>query len=123
MLLAYTADGAIVATSGTNSAYPNGPDNATGWLTAIGQSLGAVQVLRLHDSHEAELVDLVLQGRAKVRNGRIVEFDPPPVTPPSTDPSTPDVDVVAQIAALQAWAKDIQSQVDAATEILMGGLA
>ncbi len=47
-------------------------------------------------------------------------------SPPNQDdqPDSPTpVDVVSQIAALQAWAKDIQNQVDAATEILMGGLA
>ena len=42
---------------------------------------------------------------------------------PSPDPGNEPVDVLAQIAALQSWARDIQNQVDAATEIIMGGMA
>lgn len=122
MLIAYDTTGTIVATSGTNSVYPDGPADAPAWLLAIGRSLDAVQVMRLNDQRDAELVDLVLQGTAKIRNGRIIEVDKPPVTSPPVDPA-PEVDVIAQIAALQAWAKDIQNQVDATTEILMGGLA
>lgn len=124
MLIAYDTAGSIVATSGTNSAYPDGPDDATGWLTAVGQSLSAVQVLRLHDSREAELVDLVLQGRAKVRNGRIVEVEaaPPTSQPPTTPPQQPSIDdLLAQIQTLQAQQAALQEQSDQLT-MIVGGL-
>lgn len=39
-----------------------------------------------------------------------------------SDPPPDPVDVLAQLAALQDWAAAIQLQVDAATEILMGGV-
>lgn len=122
MLLAYTPDGTIVTSSGTNSAWPEGPQDAETWLQNVTTTAGA-KWLRLHDEDDADLVQAVLGARAVVNNGRVIATAGPPIPPDPTIPVPPSADVLAaQIVALQEWAAQVQAQVDAATEILMGGL-
>jgi len=118
MLLIYReATGEVVENTGTNSLLPEGPPGDMAWANQRDRT--GLALLRLHDVIDASLIQQMAVREYSVQGGRIVFGT---MQAPSAPPPPPLEEVVKKVAALQEWAAQVQAQVDAATELLMGGL-
>lgn len=89
MLLVYRrTTGEVLDNTGTSSAFPDGPPDDQAYVNtdARGHQRTDLALLRLHDTDDAEQVQLALTRRVKVKDGTLVDLGPLP-TPPPRPPS------------------------------------
>jgi hypothetical protein len=86
MLLAYDTEGAVVWTSGTNTAHPEGPP-----LELVPTLTGRSDLLTLvlHDVEDAELVQATFTHQVSVIDGELVVGDKLPEPEPPPAPAEP----------------------------------